>query len=51
MSAVLQKRYISEAEYLKLEESSNIKCEYIKNQDVLEYLQQKAQITETETCQ
>lgn len=32
MNAVIQKRYISEAEYLELEESSNIKHEYINGE-------------------
>lgn len=32
MNAVIQKRYISETEYLELEESSNIKHEYINGE-------------------
>ena len=32
MSAVIQKRYISESEYLELEENSNIKHEYINGE-------------------
>ena len=32
MNAVIQKRYISEEEYLELEENSNIKHEYINGE-------------------
>src|SRR5574343_463104 len=32
MNAILQKRYISESEYLELEQNSNIKHEYINGE-------------------